>query len=134
MYSSSFSVKFTTSVSVTDNTGSAIAIINGDVNFLNSSALFYNNRAVQGGAILLIGVSALVIGSYKNYTFENNRAYDRGGAIFVQLVDSADIMTWSCFFGYREQNKYVIHSAKWNSSLVFKNNKASREGHSIFAT
>jgi len=135
MYSSLFSVKFTTNAVFTSNCGSAITIINGEINFQNSSAVFYNNTAVQGGALSLIGVSALVIGSHKDYTFENNMAYDRGGAIFVQLVDSADIMTSrSCFFRYREQTRYLIPTAEWNSSLVFKNNIANREGHSIFAT
>ena len=135
IYSSLFSIKFIENVRFIHNFGSGITIISGEANLYNSSAEFLNNTAVQGGALSLIGASAMIIGFEKTYTFENNRAYDRGGAIFVQLVDSAEITTSrSCFIHYQDQSKRPIHSRHWNSSLIFRNNMAKSAGHSIFAT
>ncbi len=135
IYSSLFSLTFTNNVDFIDNIGSGITIINGEANFIKSSANFLNNVAVQGGALSLIGVSAMIIGKHKEYLFENNQAYYRGGAIYAELVDSADIMTSrSCFIRYEKKVQIPIHSKFWDSHLVFKNNSAKREGHSIFAT
>ena len=135
LHSSLFSIEFVGNASFIDNFGSGLVVVNAEVNFINSSALFFNNTAVQGGALSLIGVSVMTIGSNMTYTFENNRAYDRGGAIFVQLVDGADIVTSrSCFIQYEDQYKDPIHSRLWNSSLVFRNNVAESGGHSIFTT
>ena len=135
VYSSLLSIQFINTADFTNNFGSGIVIVNAEINFISSSAAFVNNTAVQGAALCLIGVSAMIIGSNENYIFENNRAYDRGGAIFVQLVDSADtVMSRSCYFRYQMEYKRIIHSSLWDSSLIFRNNIANSEGHSIFAT
>lgn len=136
LYSSLVSIKFTDNVKFTNNVGSGIIIINAEANFADSNASFVGNTAVQGGALLLIGVSAMIVGAYHSYTFEDNLAYDRGGAIFSQLVDSTDIATSrSCFLRYQIRNmKKILPSKDWKSSLVFRRNRANEVGHSIFAT
>ena len=80
IYSSLFSITFLETAHSINNLGSGVVVINTLADFKNSSAIFLGSTAVRGGALSLIGVSTMVIGSYKN-VFENNQANDRGGAI-----------------------------------------------------
>lgn len=138
LYSSLMHIRFIENVQFTNNTGSGIIIVNAEVNLVDSNASFAGNTGVQGGALLLIGVSAMVVGAYHSYTFEENLAYDRGGAIYSRLVDNADIlMSRSCFLRYLDEtrNRTRIQPSKyWNASLVFRRNRANEVGHSIFTT
>ena len=135
LYSSLLSLKFENTTNFENNLGSGIVIINAQLDFRDSNITFINNTAVQGGAVSLIGVSAMLIGDNEEYRFERNRAFDKGGAIFVQLVDSADVLSSrSCFLQYKSDTNSIIRSKLWKSSLIFVNNTAGNTGHSIFAT
>ena len=132
LFSSLFNIDFVGSVHFENNTGSALVIVNAIANLTLCDAIFVKNTGVQGGAISLIGVSALVIGPERNYNFTDNRASDRGGAIYNYLVDDHDfVASRSCFFYYSE---YDVHGSEWNLSFYFINNTAGTYGHSIFSS
>ena len=120
-----------------NNFGSAIYVIDSRVNFTESSVSFVNNTGISGGAVVLIGESVIIVGSY-DYEFINNTAFYQGGAVYVQLIDGFGFMnekSKQCFIQY---NKYVDRqlSLSWNASILFSGNKAVDDvaGHSIYAT
>ena len=135
VYSSSYDIQFEGLNTFKNNRGSAIYAVNGVVDFVNSSISFINNIAIQGGAIGLIGTSLMFVGQ-KKYEFINNKALHQGGAIYVQLMDSIDfISSRSCFIQYVADNNRSVFYEKWNISMTFEGNRASRSaGHAIYTT
>ena len=132
LFSSLFNVDFLGFVHFEKNSGSAFIIVNAIANFSMCDATFVGNTGVQGGAISIIGVSALYIGSGRSYIFKDNHATDRGGAIYAYLIDDHDFaVSRSCFINYNEFN--VPHS-EWNASVYFFGNTAGAHGHSIFCS
>ena len=132
LFSSLIDLKFEGFVKFTNNTGSALVIVNAIVDFTQCDAVFIGNAGLQGGAISLTGVSALLIGPGRIYNFTNNRATDRGGAIYNYLIDDHDfVASRSCFISYTE---YEVLGSEWNVSFYFFNNIAGTYGHSIFSS
>ena len=118
-----------------NNWGSAVYIVNGIVNFQNSSVSFINNTGLQGGAVALIGSSTMIVGP-NNYDFIGNKAIYYGGAVYVLLIDSTDFTTSSsCFIQYSDDDSAIL-SVKWNANITFIGNKARDDtsGHAIYAT
>ena len=118
-----------------DNWGTAIYIINGILNFKNSSAIFIGNKGFRGGAIALTGSSTIYVGPH-TYNFINNTASDRGGAIYVEMIDSNDFtISRSCFIQYAD-NVTSLLSSEWNANITFIGNRVnhSSAGHAIYAT
>jgi predicted outer membrane repeat protein len=136
-YSSLYDIVFEQSVLFSQNTGTALHMVNAIANFIMSSARFEGNSGIQGGGVALIGTSAMLIGIH-NYTFINNTATDQGGAIYSQLVDSHDFMvSRSCFLRYLPLGtEYLsIASIDWEANVHFEGNTAhSQHGNDIFAT
>ena len=136
VYISSYSVYFNGHTNFTKNNGSALYVINGVVNFQNSNAIFSNNRALQGGAIALIGSSIIVVGPHRCYNFINNSAIYKGGAIYVSQINKVDfINTGLCFIQCVDDNNSII-SWNWNTIIKFTGNYAqdATTGHTIYAT
>jgi hypothetical protein len=136
VHASLSSIEFQVNILFRDNLGSAVVIVNGVANFTHSNATFTRNRGIQGGAILLIGTASMIVGGGYNYTFKENKATDRGGAIHSYLVDDTDIfVSRSCFIQYRHpsKDKTIRSTRNWTASLVFEGNEANI-GESIFAT
>ena len=135
IYVSLYNVRFEGFNRFENNLGTAIHIVNGNIDASNSSVDFIENRGIQGGAIALIGESSIIFGKDRNYTFENNFALDKGGAIYVQVVDNHDITaSKTCFFQYYDGYRYLPHR-NWNSTITFTRNRASAgTGHTVFAT
>ena len=111
------------------NTGSAFVIVNAIANFTLCDAVFVKNTGVQGGAISLIGISALLLGPGRKYTFTDNHATDRGGAIYNYLIDDHDFVASRSCFLYYPQN-----TIEWSASFNFSGNTAGTYGHSIFSS
>ena len=135
IYASVYDIYFQGCNHFESNWGTAVYIVNGVVNFQNSSAHFINNTGTQGGALVLIGSSVMIVGP-KNYSFINNRALYEGGALYVLLVDSTDFVTSrSCFIQYAN-NESTVLSTIWNSNITFVGNTAKNytAGHAIYAT
>ena len=120
-----------------NNRGTAIYIVNGNVNFHLGSARFENNRGVDGGALALIGISSVVLGPNNTYEFTNNEALHRGGAIFVQMIDNHDFsLSRSCFIQYKDEAEtdFMPHLASlWDTNITFIQNHA-KLGQSIYTT
>ena len=100
-----------------------------------SSVDFIHNYGIRGGAIALIGESAMIIGPNRMYRFISNRAVDRGGAVYVQTFDNHDITaSKTCFIQYHSSSTY-IPIREWNVSILFRGNRANAgTGHAIFST
>ena len=136
IYISSYSVHFEGHTNFTKNDGSALHVVNGLVNFQNSSATFANNRALHGGAMALIGSSIFIVGPNRNYEFIENSAVYKGGAIYVSLIDNVDFISSEiCFIQCVDDNNSII-SWDWNTNITFNRNYAKDEtaGHTIYAT
>ena len=116
------------------NRGTAIYVINGNINMSQSDAMFRNNSGIHGGAIALIGVSSMIVGPKRSYILVNNVALERGGAIFVKSVDNHDFTTSkTCFIQYLKN----IPAKEWNCNISFIGNSADSDagpGNTIFAT
>ena len=135
LFSSSLNVQFKSSVYFELNSGSAFVIVNGIANFSTCNATFVNNTGVQGGAIALIGKSLMLIGQGYHYTFINNRADDRGGAIYSYLIDIHDFTSSkSCFIQYFEEPGMNTPLPEWNATFTFRGNRAEGPGKSIFVS
>ena len=136
IYVSLYNIRFEGFNRFVNNVGTAIHIVNGNIDAACSSLDFINNHGIQGGALALIGESSLVLGENRNYTFVNNTALDKGGAIYVQVVDNHDITaSKTCFIQYYDGYSYIPQS-NWNSTVTFAGNRAGAgdRGHTIFAT
>ena len=136
LYSSLYNIKFESSVSFYDNIGSAFHIVDATADFIKSNAVFHNNYAIQGGAVSLIGSSSMFIGP-NNYSFINNTASDKGGAIYSLLVDSHSfLVSRSCFLQYTEDGTiYNLPSTQWKARVYFTGNFAqSGHGNDIYST
>ena len=114
------------------NLGTAIHVVNGNIDMSQSDAIFKNNSGIQGGAIALIGVSSMIVGPNRSYIFVNNTALERGGAIFVKSIDNHDFTTSkTCFIQYLKN----IPAKEWNCNISFTGNTArSGFGNTIFIT
>ena len=132
LFSSLVNVDFLGEVHFRDNNGSALVIVNAISDFTESDAVFEGNTGVQGGAISLTGISALVVGPGKTYNFTNNHATDRGGAIYNYLIDDHDFTaSQSCFLYYSEND---VSASDWEARFNFTGNTAGTYGHSIFSS
>ena len=137
VYASGYNIDFQGHNHFVSNWGTAVYVINGMVNFKNSSAHFINNTGTQGGALALIGSSVLIFGT-NTYSFINNTAYYEGGAIYVMLIDNTDFLTSrSCFFQYEDNESESTPSSSitWNSNITFLGNVAKNRtfGHAVYA-
>ena len=135
IYVSLYNIKFEGITRFENNLGTAIHIVNGNIDVSHSSVDFIENHGIQGGAVALIGQSLMVFGNNRQYTFVNNTALDKGGAIYVQVFDNHDITaSRTCFIQYYD-SKSSIPQQNWNSTITFTGNRASAgRGHTVFAT
>ena len=136
IYVSSYDIYFQGYTNFTKNNGSALHIVNGLANFQDSSAMFANNRALQGGALALIGSSIIILGQNRSYKFLENSAVYKGGAIYVSLTDNVDFISSElCFIQCVDDNNSII-SWDWNTTIIFTGNyaKDATAGHTIYAT
>ena len=129
LYVTQYSIKLEGNNSFENNYGTAIHIVNGNIDMSQSSVTFSKNIGVRGGAIALLGIASVIIGQHRRYEFVNNIALEEGGALFVSVIDSHDITaTKECFIRY-------IDRISMNNTITFVGNTAkSGRGHSIFAT
>lgn len=135
VYVSERKIQFQGYNSFENNSGCGIYLVNGVMDFQNSSMLFINNTGFNGGAVTLIGSSTMIVG-HNNYEFINNTAVYRGGAIYVSLFDKTDFTTSRrCFIQYINDDMKVL-THRWNLTLTFTGNRAKdgTAGHAIFAT
>ncbi len=133
LFISTYTVNFTSSVTFSRNAGTAIYINSGTINVLeNTSLVFDENHGNQGGAVAMLGFSAIRIFDGSNVTFLNNHAADVGGAIYFSSTDETDyFFSRSCFLRSSDSTASPV---EWQSDIYFLNNTAERYGHSIYTT
>ena len=67
----------------------------------NSTILFKNNTAYQGGAIHMEGFSSIYLNDNSNISFDSNIAFDKGTAIYHETpVDPTLFSVKNCFVNY----------------------------------
>lgn len=142
-YSVSYNVIFSGRTTFYKNTGSALYLVSSVANFPHESDVeFCSNRGFSGGAVTMIGFSTMNFGDNTSFTFFNNLAEDRGGAIVSVSINKKDLIdTQVCFLNYRGSRSEVKNR---NVKFLFENNSAGafgrnmevegHYGHSIFVT
>ena len=138
VYSSQYSIKFEGHTKFFNNSGTALYMVNGLADFSAGNVTFLQNKGIRGGAVALIGLSSLLVGTDGDYLFMNNTAMDRGGAIYSLMTDKHDVsVSRSCFVQHidsNDRNRYISIS-EWNANINFIGNRANAgTGHAIFAT
>ena len=138
IYSSQYSITFTGECRFFNNSGTALYMVNGLADFSNGSVTFERNYGNRGGGMALIGLSSFLVGTEGSYSFVNNTAMDRGGAIYTLLIDNHDYtVSRSCFIQYVDSNNTdrVVPLSEWEANITFVGNRAkSGTGHAIFVT
>ena len=108
-------------VSITNNNMTGLSVYRTAV-VVNGTSVFHNNTGIDGGALAMFGDSNLVLKENSFLNFTNNRAKNRGGAIFV---DSQQYRS-PCFFQY--SGIKFLKSAK----VAFLGNTANTAGSVLF--
>ena len=133
IYSSLYSIRFEGRNIFERNIGTAIYVVNGNIDLINSDVTFKYNQGIRGGAIALIGLSSMTVGPKRVYFFKNNTAIYQGGALFALMIDNHDFtLSKSCFIQYYNGSR-LIQTKSWDNNITFIGNKAPF-GPAIFAT
>ena len=120
----------------------------GTVLFLESSTLevhdtvcFVKNSGYRGGAIAMYGLSTIKLTRNSRLVFKENRANERGGAMFINSLGSSfssyvatGNALQSCFFTYEKRD---VDFDSWQTEIVFANNSTpggASFGNSVYAT
>lgn len=129
IYISIYSIKLEGNNMFNNNLGTAVYIVNGNINMSQSTVTFFGNTGVQGGAVALIGDSSMLFGQNQTYRFTNNTAIDKGGAIYAQVLNVQNAIALNkCFLQYHNAN------GRWNTTIKFTANRAlTGFGNAIFA-
>ena len=127
-------VLFQGDVVFTDNTGTALYLTSGTVEFLNGSyASFSGNHGEYGGAVSLVGYSSIVVNDHSKFDFLRNIAFTQGGAIHVQCIDEHKYSTdRSCFVQYGGDNQVPVVDRNITFNFV-DNFTPTGDGNVIYA-
>ena len=131
IFSDTFSMNFTSTITITNNLGSGILLLAGNLNILPNAVInISSNTALNGAGIALIGYAAITANENSTITFENNKALDKGGAIYYNTVDPLEsVNSRHCFIQYVD----ILPANEWKATYNFINNIATNYGHSIYA-
>ena len=119
-----------TSMFIGNHESSAILSISGTI-VLSGSISFTNNSAFRGAAMALYS-SSLAISSGTNVIFANNSVYGEGGAVYIDLGLTKNVLLWEasieavCFYQLldcHENSTYNFH---------FANNSAEKGGNDMY--
>ena len=143
MMVTNFKIVFSGLITFVDNDGSAVFLSSGIIHTApQTTCSFTNNRGFQGGAISLVGFSALFVRENNYFYFYNNTAKRRGGAMYAYTIDKHDFQSSrSCFIQYHGS---IDSEGMKNVTFEFVNNSAGyrlgnlsdcyASGYSIFSS
>ena len=116
-----------------ENDGTALSVLDALIDFKeNSSAVFYRNKGLRGGAVALLGSAVLRVFPYTTLLFKENMATDKGGAIYFISLGIRDVTNLrKCFIQYHD---FTISPFDWETKFVFINNTSPNPGHAIYCT
>ena len=123
----SIEVELKGNVLISGSTGSGIVATSAKISVLqNTTVHFVNNRATNGGALALIGLSIL---DFYSDSHDSNIASELGGAIYATLPHQTEfVFSHQCFISYKSN----APPHNWTKLLTFENNRA-KHGHAVFA-
>ena len=112
------------------NNGSAMYMTSSSVEFAaGTDAHFINNSGENGGAIALIGFSAIQVDDNSLVKFVNNSAMRWGGAVYVYSINKHDyISSHSCFIQYIGSKPLYERKI----SFTFIGNRIAHSNHSQY--
>lgn len=133
MYLDSIPVVFNNAAIFENNNDSALAAVNTGIYFANkSTGNFANNSGRNGGAIALMGFAFIETSDDTSLNFQNNRAEQKGGAIYAQSVGEHELISSrNCFIRF---NNLSATPDDWTSEFYFDGNTAKGKNNSIYTT
>ena len=121
-----------------ENEGSALGMKETVAQVMPSTFLnFTRNTGKNGGGIVFMGKSWVVLHEITHVLFDSNSAIERGGAIYAsKLQNFYSVYSFSCFIRYFQPG---LHPNYWNATLYFRNNSElvlspAKCSNSIFAS
>ena len=113
-----------------DNVGSALLAQTSTIQFLPFTvATFTNNSGYHGGAIGLRWNSIMLVNNHSKFHFENNKADEFGGAMFMKHEERNPFSMADTLCPLQFEGNQRI-----NVSFNFVNNTAGLSGNSIYFT
>lgn len=133
-----FPLNFEGNTSFTDNVGSPLYLSSSNADFsTNSTNTFMRNTGLNGGAVTLLGTSAIRAKPGSIFVFRENRAYFKGGAIYHKTIDGHVYLTsTNCFIQFiedqpaHEKPRYIFTNNEAGTAF----NKNDSLGKSIYVT
>ena len=132
-----YPLTFMKSVIFSNNSGTAVQTVSCKLIFgKGSQVMFSGNKGVEGGALNLLALSSLHINDNSTFTFLNNSAIRKGGAINEFNVDSLNFETSkTCFIHYAG----TTNVSDRRIVFLFEGNKAGTDqnlehGQTLFVT
>ncbi|XP_019851272.1 PREDICTED: uncharacterized protein LOC109581528 [Amphimedon queenslandica] len=123
LYSSGVSLALKSWNNFTSNVGSAIELHTTYADIKSKTFVtFFNNSAVNGGAMALYDCSYIIIGERTKFNFTDNSANVLGGAIFADVCTSNNqptTLSSKCFLQYYDS---YYHPNNWSSTFNFEGN------------
>ena len=110
-----------------------IVVVDAEMDIqMNSDVRVLDCVATHGGGVALIGESYIQISEEVHLLFDNNYAFNRGGAIYANFAQ-LQANSFSCFLQFALQ--IVYSPLPWGgTNITFINNRARAEGNSIYVT
>lgn len=133
LYVSEIEVVFEDYNKFIQNNGTAVAVVGSTLTFSHyATALFQENLGSEGGALALLGMASIIMGSNSSINFTNNYASLFGGAIFNNYIGREDLSSSvKCFLQYYDP---FCPPKQWLTYFTFNGNSAGKLGNSIFST
>ena len=139
-----YNIQFKGTLHLEENNGSAMYMVSSILEFAaGTDVRFVDNTGYEGGAIALLASSSIWVSENCTFSFINNSALLRGGAIFSRSFENYDyISSHKCFIQLNPDHHNKIYG-KTNITFSFTENWIGSEsevntdnqyGSSIFAS
>ena len=120
VYVESIDVKFDGKNVFENNLGSGLTLVEASAKVTNTTMIFVNNSAVNGGALALLGSAKLLVNNQTYILLDSNRALSMGGAIFNKYTErNTYIFTTNCFVVHEDGS---LQPDEWGAHFVFRDN------------
>ena len=135
LYVNQIPVQFRMSNNVHGCQGTALVVAGAQISVLpNSSLIFKLNQGNLGGALALLNGASLIIHEGTELHFEQNKANEKGGAIYISnYYDTYEypMSEQQCAISYYNRS---TPPSNWKTKFYFRDNYAGLERSAIFAT
>ena len=125
---------FTGSALFEKNNGTSVYLYSSTIS-LNGSFEFIQNYANIGAGLGLYANSYLLVHEGTNISFINNVARRRGGAIYVEQIQSIpSAFGITCFIQYLSPEDHFYYTRNISVHIYFANNSANEAGNSVYTS